>query len=197
MSRITGLTSATPKKLLLDAGAFYKNYDVSLAYTAQTTGELIGATQGGGSFSAVPTIRKMEVDGAKGNTKGLQAIDEWVVTMVANVKEITAANLALALGAATSAVVSDAESAVDGYTKVTPDEEIADADYTTNITWVGRLLGSGDPVIIVIKNALSLNGLSMTVADKNESNIPLTVTGHYDVSDLETPPFEIYYPVVA
>lgn len=192
---ISGFTANTAKKLLLDAGAFYKDYDLAKAYNEQTTATLIGATQGGGSFSAVPTIRKIEVDGVKGNAKGMQAIDEWVVTMTANVKEVTAENMALALGAADTG--SATETGVTGSTKVTARNEIKLTDYCDNITWVGRLSGSDKPVIIVVKNALSLNGLSLTMADKAEANIPLTITGHYDAADLDTPPFEIYYPTVA
>ena len=191
---ITGITSNTPKKLLLDAGAFYKNYDLTKGFE-ENAGTRIGATQGGGSFSAVPTVRKIEVDGAKENVKGLQAIDGWVVTLTANAKEVDADNLALALGAATTA--SSTEAGVTGSTKITGNADFADENYLTNITWVGRLSGSDDPVIIVVKNALSLNGLSMTMADKAEANIPITITGHYSLDDLDTPPFEIHYPTVS
>ena len=83
---ISGVTSNTTKHLQLDAGAFLKNYDVTQDTWATAKGtKLIGATAGGGSFSAVPTIRRIEVDGVKGATKGFEALDEWVVTMTANV----------------------------------------------------------------------------------------------------------------
>lgn len=194
MSVFTGLTSNTPKKLLLDAGAFFRDYDLTKTYT-DNAANLIGATQGGGSFSAVPTVRKIEVDGAKENVAQLQGIDGWVVTMTANVKEVTADNMALALGAAKSEAAT--EEGVAGSTKIMAKADFEAADYLENITWVGRLSGSQDPVIIVVKNAVSVNGLSLTMADKAEANIPLTVTGHYSLDDLETPPFEIYYPKVS
>lgn len=193
MSVFTGLTSNTPKKLLLDAGAFFKNYDLTKGYDGNAA-NLIGATQGGGSFSAVPTVRKIEVDGAKENVAQLQSIDGWVVTMTANVKEVTADNMVLALGAAKSEEA--AGEGVAGNTRITAKADFEASDYLENITWVGRLSGSQDPVIIVVKNAVSVNGLSLTMADKAEANIPLTVTGHYSLDDLETPPFEIYYPKV-
>ena len=191
---ITGITSNTAKKLLLDAGAFFKNYNLTKTYDENKTA-LIGATQGGGSFSAVPTVRKIEVDGAKENVKEFQTIDGWVVTLTANAKEVTADNMALALGATSTA--SATETGVTGSTKITGNVDFAPADYLENITWAGRLSGSDKPVIIVVKNAMSLNGLSMTMADKAEANIPITITGHYSVDDLDTPPFEIYYPTVS
>lgn len=194
MSLFSGFTADTPKHLQLDAGAFLRNYDVSKdTWTTAKTTKLIGATAGGGSFSAVPNIRRVEIDGVKGAAKGLQDLDEWTVTMTANVKEITAESLKLALGAAKS----ESATTPTGYTHVTGKNQIDDADYLDNLTWVGRLSGSNDPVIIVVKNALSTNGLTISFADKSEGLIPVTVTGHYTADDLETPPFDIYYPKVS
>lgn len=193
---ITGLTASTPSKLLLDAGAFYKNYDFTKSLAQQSADALIGATAGGGSFSAVPSVRKIEVDGGKENVKELQTIDGWVVTMTANVKEVTANALQLAIGASTKSTIAsgDAESAYVGADKIVGNADFDGSDYNTNLTWVGRLSGSTNPVIICIDNALCLNGLSMTMADKAEAVIPVTVTGHYSLSDLDTPPFKIIYP---
>lgn len=190
MGCISGLTATTPEKLLLDAGAFFKNYDLSKTY-AENASKLIGATSGGGSFSAVPTVRKIEVDGAKENVQQLQTIDQWVVTMTANVKEVTVNSLKLALGAATSATTTGNPT---GYTEIDGNTDFAEDDYADNITWVGRLSGSENPVIIQILNAVSMNGLSLTMADKNEVTIPVTLTGCYSLSDLCTPPFKIFYP---
>ena len=86
MTVFSGFTNNTPKHLQMDAGAFLKNYDVTKDTwaTAKET-KLLGATAGGGSFSAVPAIRRIEVDGVKGAVKGMETIDEWVVTLTANV----------------------------------------------------------------------------------------------------------------
>lgn len=190
--RITGLTANTPKNLLLDAGAFFLNYDPTKDTLETSQPKLIGATQGGGSFSAVPTVRQHEVDGAPANTKGLETIDGWVVTMVANVKEVTITSLKTALGAVkVEQTISDGP---EGYSKISGKDKIEDSDYSNNITWIGKLKGSEKPVMIVISNALSVNGLNLTVADKNEAVIPITLTGHYTLDDLETPPYEIIYP---
>lgn len=188
MAKITGLTSNTPKNLLLGAGAFFKNYDVTTDTPATAATKLIGATQGGGTFSAVPTVRQIAVDGSKTNVKGLQTIDEWVVTMTANVKEVTADSIVLALGAGTKA-----SSTTPAGTKVTANDDISDDDYIDNITWIGSLNDGSKMVAIVLKNGLSINGLTVTPADKNEAVIPVTITGNYDLDDLDTAPFEIYF----
>lgn len=201
MSRITGATSATPKHLLLDAGCFFKNYDLTKTYAQNiaVAGAILGATDGGGTFSAVPVVHNVAVDGVPTNTKGLQRIDEWTVTMTARMKEITAANIGVALGAFTSEVVasgSATEAGVVGSTKITANEDIDGGDYLTNLTWVGRISGADDPVIIVMKNALSLNGFSINPTDKAEAVGEYTLTGNYDLSDLSVVPFAIYYPSV-
>ena len=196
---ISGVTSNTSKHLQLDAGAFLKNYDVTTDTwaTAKAT-KLIGATAGGGTFAAVPTIRRIEVDGVKGATKGFEALDEWVVTMTANVKELTADALKLALATGSYAgTKSPSTETSNNYNKITAANSIADSDYLTNVTWVGTLSGSNLPVIIVLKNALCTNGLSLTTADKAEGVVTLTLTGHYDPSNLDDPPFEIYYPILS
>lgn len=194
MAVFSGFTADTAKHLQLDAGAFLKDYDPTTDTwdTAKAT-KLIGATSGGGSFSAVPTMRRIEVDGVKGAAKGLQNVDEWVITITANVKEFTAETIKLSLIGATG-TPTDAQPT--GYTKITASSELKLTDYINNITWVGRLSGSEKPVIIVVKNVLSTNGLSLTMADKAEGMIPITFTGHYDPKKLEELPFEIYYPDV-
>ena len=193
----TGVTANTAKHLQLDAGAFFKNFDPATDTFASASSKLIGATAGGGSFAAIPTIRRIEVDGLKGATKGYEALDEWQVTLTANVKELTvgALELALTTGSHTS-VKSPSSEASNNYEKIVAANDIADSNYTTNVTWVGRLSGSNLPIIIVVKNALATNGLTLTTADKSEGVVAMTLTGHYTVSDLDTPPFEIYYPIL-
>lgn len=189
MRKITGVTAKTPENLLLNAGAFFKNYIPETDTPEMAKEKLIGATQGGGSFSAIPTIRKIGLDGMPNNVKGGDIIDEWVVTMVANTKEVTSDNLQIALGGTTMS-----PAAPPGYEKIIARNSFEDSDYLENITWIGTLNKTQEPIIIVLKNALSLSGLTLTMTDKNEAIIPITVTGHYDPENIDEAPFEIYYP---
>lgn len=186
----SGFTAKTAENLLLDAGAFFKNFVVGTDTfdSALAEGKLLGATQGGGTFSAVPTIRKIEIDGVKGAAKGLEIIDEWVVTLMANIKEVTQESIMAAL--ATGVAVNGPT----GYKKITVNNYIQLTDYIDNVVWVGKLSKTDTPVIIVVKNAISLGGLTLNMSDKSEGLIPTTFTGHYDATALDTPPFEIYYP---
>lgn len=187
MTQYSGFTADTPDRLVLDSGAFYKNYNV-----ATGVGTLLGATRGGGEFKAVPEIRAIEVDGVKGRAKGLNSLDSWEVSIVANVLEITPAILADSLATGSIDTSSNAD-----YDIITAGNAIALSHYINNITWVGRLSGSNKPVIIQIFNALNVDGLTLKTEDKGESVIAITFMAHYDYSDLDNVPFKIYYPKIS
>ena len=187
----SGYTEDTPKHLLLDSGAFFANYNVETDDfdKAVAAGKLIGATRSGGKFDAVPTVRQPPIDGVKGRAKGLEIIDAWEVSIGANVLEVTADTLVLALGAATIDTETDQK-----YDIVQGKNSIELEDYIDNITWIGTLSGSSEPVIIQILNALNTNGLSLQTQDQNEAVMAMTFYGHYNAGELDRPPFTIYYP---
>ena len=186
----SGYTSETAQNLILDAGAFFVDFDVEADTfdTAVTAGKLLGATRGGGQFSAIPQMRSIQVDGVKGKAKGLQVIDSWEVKMNANVLEATKDSLAKAL---TASAVD--ETGTD-YDEITAKNYIELVDYIDNITWVGKLSGNEEPAIIQIYNALNTNGLTLQTEDQGEAVVAMEFEGHYDDSELDEPPFKIFYP---
>lgn len=188
----TGFSESTAENLLLDAGAFFVNFTVGTdTYeSARTSGKLLGATRGGGEFKASMTVRQIEVDGVKGRAKGLETNDAWDVYLKATVLEVNKETLAKAL---TSTVVSTSTVAT-GYSEIVGNNNIDIEDYLDNITWVGKIAGSDEPVIVQVFNALNTDGLSLSVADKNEATMDMTFYGHYDTSALDNPPFKIWYP---
>lgn len=193
----SGYNAQTPDKLLLDAGAIFKNFVVGTdTYaSAKAAGKCLGATQGGSEFSAAPSLRRMEIDGVHTRTKGDTLIDGWDVYLKTKLAEITPDNLKLALGVGDSAA-----SQTTGYTEVTGRDTIKNSDYVTNIAYVGNVLGSNDPIIIVVYNAFNEGGLTITAADKNNAGVECQFYGYndpsiYDSVDTEIkPPFDIYYP---
>lgn len=191
MKKYSGFTTETAKSLLLNAGAYFKNFDVSTDDfdSAVTAGKLIGATKGGGEFSAVPEIRQIEVDGVAGRAKGLETIDSWDIYLKANVLEVKEATIQSGLAASSVDSTTNAE-----YDIIAASNNLEVSDYIDNITWVGTLSGSNKPVIIQIFNALNTEGLKFSTTDKAEATISLTFYAHYTQDDLDTPPFKIYYP---
>lgn len=191
MKKYSGFTTGTAEHLLLNAGAYFKNYDMETdTYeSAVAGGKLLGATKGGGEFSAVPTVRQIEVDGVAGRAKGLEVIDAWDVYLRANVLEISAQTIADSLGA------SEIDSTTnEKYDIITANASIELDDYTDNITWVGTISGSNEPVVIQVYNTLNTDGLTLTTQDKNEATVQTTFYGHYTQDDLDTAPFKIFYP---
>ena len=191
MKKYSGFTTETAKSLLLNAGAYFKNFDVGTDDfdSAVTAGKLIGATKGGGEFSAVPEIRQIEVDGVAGRAKGLETIDSWDIYLKANVLEVKEATIQSGLAASSVDTSTNTD-----YDIITASNNLEVSDYIDNTTWVGTLSGSDKPVIIQIFNALNTEGLKFSTTDKAEATISLTFYAHYTQDDLDTPPFKIYYP---
>ena len=194
----SGYNAQTPDKLLLDAGAVFKNFTVGTdTYaSAKAAGKCLGATQKGSEFSAVPQIRRMEIDGVHTRTKGDTLIDGWDVYLKTTLVEMTAQTLKLALGVGDSA----ASSTATGYDEITARDTITDNDYTTNITFIGNILGEDNPIIIQVFNAFHEGGLTITNEDKNNAAVECQFYGYLDPSVYDsvtnplTPPFKIYRP---
>lgn len=177
----TGLTSRTIESLQLNAGVLL---------TAYTKGEdiaeedILGATRGGGSFTAVPTMHQAAVDGAPTYVVGLERCDDWVVTLNATMVELNDEAITRALGV--------------GVTKTGTTDKVFTVKNTVNTTdfkdlyWVGDL-SNGQNVVIKIKNALNTGGLNLTFSDRGEGTYALALIGHYTVSDLENAPFDITF----
>lgn len=197
---LNGITNKTPKRLLLDAGAFFKNYDMETDTfdEAVTAGKLLGATKGGGSFSAVPAIRQIEIDGIRGSVKGLKVLDSWEVKIGANIVEVSADTLLLALAISDKTVGIDNTTTggadLTGYDVISGRNNILDTDYIENITWVGTLSGSNKPVIIQVLNAMNEKGLELSFEDKTEGVVETEFMGNFDFENPDKVPFNIYYP---
>lgn len=191
MKTYTGFNANTADNLLLDAGAFFVNFEVGTdTYETAKATKLLGATRGGGEFKASMTVRQIEIDGVKGRAKGLEVNDAWDVYIKATVLEVNQTTLEKALASSKTT-----QSTVDNkYNEIVGNNDIELADYIDNITWIGKISGTDEPVIIQVFNALNTDGLTLTVADKNEATMAMTFYGHYATDNLDNPPFKIWYP---
>lgn len=192
--RMTGQTPETRQRLLLGPGILAKDYDpaTDTYETARTGKKLLGATNGGSTFTATRNGHYLSVDGTPEKTRGNWILDSWDASIQTSVMEITAANLKASLAAAT--LTSAGDQAAEGYTAVTPKDVLEDEDYLGSISYIGRISGSNQPVIITIFNALNTADLSIAPKDGEEGSLSLTLTAHYDPEDLDKPPFRIFYP---
>lgn len=174
---LTGLNSGTAQKIQLGAGAVLKEKYVK--GTKLTPDNVLSATNGGITFSAVPTFFTPTIDGAGANVKGLKMITDWVVTLSFTAVEADASVIMKALGCAD---VSE-----DGV--ITGRHTLTAEDYG-DLYVIGEK-GNGDIVQITVKNALSTGGLNLTTANNGNGGIAFTINGHYDLEDLDVAPFEI------
>lgn len=178
----TGFNEKTMDHLVLDAGAVYKNFGLP-------DQAIIGATSGGNEFQAKAKIRQIQVDGVKAaNAKGLEVIDSITTTLKCSFLEMTEEILAAAL-------IADIDTASDpNYDIITGKIVIEDSDYIQNLAWVGTLSGSSKPVIIIIENALCLDGLQLKTQDSKDNVLDVTFTAHADPTAPKDLPYKIYYP---
>lgn len=187
MARNLGVTTETSKRMILDAGAVFINY-------GEVDERLLGATREGSTFVVEQDIREIEVDGLRGPTKGFRRVIEEHVRLTVNLIEMTVENLELALVGSSSATNVEATHDV-----LTRSLEMSDISYVTNIAIVADYSdGSGNPVIIIVKNPLMDGELNLSMTDREESSTELQFTGHFDPAvSLDESPFEIRVPVQA
>lgn len=181
----TGFSPSTSKHLLLNAGAVYKNYGLP-------SEAIIGATTGGNEFDFKPKPRQIKVDGVKvANAKGLQVLDSIEITLKCNFLEATEEVLAMGLNAD---IEKDDPKNPTGYDRIIPRANIHDSDYIDNVALVTTISGSGKPIIIILKNTLSLAGLQIKSEDSKDITLPVTFTASADPQHPQEIPCEIHYP---
>lgn len=191
MKAITGLNSDTQKNLMLGSGAFFAGYNIESDTVDSAKKKCIGATTGGGGFEAIPVVRVPKIDGVgEKAVAGLGIITHWNVSMKGSIMEYTEDNFKLALAAAKS---SDEQVGNKSYKKIEGKNELEITDYRDNITFIGTIFGTSEPIIIQIFNVLNTGGLKIQTNDEDISS-ELSLQAHYTFDDLNTPPFAIYYP---
>ena len=193
---ITSLRPETFDNLQLNAGVFLFNIDAEsykdaaaledavLAALEEGT-NILGATIGGGSFNATPSIRQIEADGMRYPVVGSTVNDMWTVNLSTTMKEVTPENFKRAL-------MSCDMIKEDNVTKLTVRTDIMPNDYIPKLCWVGDT--SKGFVLIELDNVLNIAGGSFTFTDKGEGQIPVEFQAHVDdLYKMDEAPFRIYF----
>jgi len=89
----TGISSSTPDRIVIDAGAVYLNYGLA-------NQRLLGATRGGNEFNLNRVTKNIEADGLKGAVKGMKRVTEVNPQITANLLELSVDNLIAAIAGA-------------------------------------------------------------------------------------------------
>lgn len=194
---ITGLRPETFANLQLNAGVFLEGFDAStytdagaledaiIAALEAGTG-VLGATIGGGSFVAEPSIRQIEADGMRYPVIGSTVNDMWTIRLTGTMKEVTPENFKRVL------ISCDVDTSKANVTVLTVRTDIDEKDYIPKLSWVGDT--SKGFVLIELDNVLNINGASFTFTDRGEGTLPFDFQAHLsDLSKMAHAPFRIYF----
>ena len=161
--------------------------DILLGPGVFSIGEVpIGLTRGGGQFTVEKEFRQIEADGDKGLVKGRTVQDKATPKLTMNSLEVINENIGK-MYAAIKVTKSEGKTIVTGAGKV------LDTDYQDIVKWTGKTK-AGRAVIIRVMNAINLENLDWTLADKDEAIASLTYQGAYkEDSPDDFEPWELEY----
>ncbi len=164
MSIKSGITSATPSRILFGAGVYFQGieYSETVAPTEEAIkAALLGATQDGGTCTITPEFFAPELDGALVSVMELEQKVGEKASMEISFAELTAENVKhMVIGKA-------GETTDKEYEVITSAEGLGAGHYYKGFGYYGSLM-DGRPVIIMFKNALCTSGF--TTDNKNKTN---------------------------
>jgi hypothetical protein len=176
------------KNLQLNAGVLLSDFNPATATVENKS--IIGATTGGINFTATPTYTDFgeDIDNCPKNMKELKKLDSWEAKCSGTFVTIDTAVAKSLIGAA--------DIGQSDTTKVTPRNDLAQADFS-DIWIVGDYSDkngdtNGGFVAIHMMNALSTGGFQIKTADKAKGQFAFEYTAHYSMSAQDTVPFELY-----
>ena len=186
--KYTKIPETTFQNLQLNAGVLLSSFTPSSATVSAEA--IIGATTGGINFTATPTYTDFgeDIDNCPKNMKELKKLDSWEVKCSGTFVTVDTAVAKSLIGAA--------DIGTSDTTKVTPRNDLAQADFS-DIWIVGDYSDkngdtNGGFIAIHMMNALSTGGFQIQTADKEKGQFAFEYTAHYSMSAQDTVPFEVY-----
>lgn len=181
-----GISATTPENILLGAGTYHRNLKF---VDGKWTGDILGATNGGGKIAITGEFVPIEVDGALVKVKGMVVKQGGTVTVEATFAEVSTAVMQMAT------LFESAESDADGYSMLKDKAAIAEGDYVENFGFVGYTANNAKQIIFIMENALCTSGMEIEPKPKEQAVIKLTMEAYANnEGDLDTLPVKIYYP---
>ena len=186
--KYTKIPENTFKNLQLNAGVLLSSFTPSSATVSEEA--IIGATTGGINFTATPTYTDFgeDIDNCPKNMKELKKLDSWEAKCSGTFVTVDTAVAKSLIGAA--------DIGSPDTTKVTPRNDLAQADFS-DIWIVGDYSDkngdtNGGFIAIHMMNALSTGGFQIKTSDKAKGQFAFEYTAHYSMSAQDTVPFELY-----
>ena len=186
--KYTKIPENTFQNIQLNAGVLLSSFTPSSATVSDEA--IIGATTGGINFTATPTYTDFgeDIDNCPKNMKELKKLDSWEAKCSGTFVTVDTAVAKSLIGAA--------DIGTSDTTKVTPRNDLAQADFS-DIWIVGDYSDkngdtNGGFIAIHMMNALSTGGFQIQTADKAKGQFAFEYTAHYSMSAQDTVPFEVY-----
>lgn len=179
------LSETAFQEIQINAGVILSNF--TPADATIDTADIIGATTGGVSFTAVPEFVDFgeDIDNCPKNMMELKRINNWDIKLSGTYVTINATSAKTMIGAAD---VSD--------TKITPRNDLAVTDFA-DLWFVGDYSDkngetNGGFIAIHMMNSLSTGGFSIQSSDNAKGQFAFEYTAHYSMDAQTTVPFEVY-----
>ena len=175
------ITQADFDAMQFDSGFIVKDFDPT-NFTVPDHDDIIDITSGNIGYTLTPTLVDLgsDVNNLHGVFKELQYISQW------SGGQLTYTSLRFN----TEAYKRNLGAADITGNKVAPRMYLSNADFV-NIAWVGKLVGGG-LAAIVMKNAMSTGGVSITTTKDGKGTNSVTMTGFMSISDQNSVPAEFY-----
>ena len=188
--KFTQVPTDTFENLVLNAGILVDEFTPS----SGVIGNILGATTGGIEFSTNPTYTDFgeDIDNVPANTKQLKRLQSFDPAMSGTFLTVDTATVKSLIGAA--------DIGTSDTTKVVPRDQLLQADFD-DVWWVGdysdknvdaESTHTAGYIAIHLMNALNTAGFKITSSKDNKAQMAFEYHGHYDISNISTPPFEIY-----
>ena len=188
--KFTQVPTDTFENLVLNAGILVDEFTPATG----VIGNILGATTGGIEFSTNPTYTDFgeDIDNVPANTKQLKRLQSFDPTMSGTFLTVDTAAVKSLIGAA--------DIGTSDTTKVVPRDQLVAADFE-DVWWVGdysdknvddESTHTAGYIAIHLMNALNTAGFKITSSKDNKAQMAFEYHGHYDISNISTPPFEIY-----
>lgn len=145
----------------------------------------IALCRGGGQFTVEREYRQITADGDRGPVKGRVRITGSVARLTMRALEVIPENLPKLYPA------TKVTTGTDGKITFEAKPEIEATDYNT-VTWTGRT-ADGRAVIITLENALNMNNINWSMADKDEVVQEAIYTATYDPEDRTKEPWKVEF----
>ena len=187
--KFTQVPTDTFENLVLNAGILVDTFTPE----SGVIGNILGATTGGIEFSTNPTFTDFgeDIDNMPEGTKQLKRLKSFDPTMSGTFLTVDTTALKSLIGAAD--IGSDT-------TKVVPRDQLLETDFA-DVWWIGDYSDKNVDVAsthtagyiaIHLMNALNTAGFKITSSKDNKAQMAFEYHGHYDITNISTPPFEIY-----